>query len=195
MRHKRVRRLILPATLEGVENDIYLDMLIDAAGRRSTEIIYARAGDIFIFGDLMIECLYPFENTIPANPNEHSLVKLISYGNLRFMMTGDIAVNTENEIINHYGDFSDIMKADVLKVSHHGSRHSSSERFLNTVGARYGIISVGRNPHGHPTREAVARIEASGAVVLPTIGTGAVIVTTDGVDYSVKTMLGLELGH
>jgi beta-lactamase superfamily II metal-dependent hydrolase len=76
--------------------------------------------------------------------------------------------------------------ATVLKVAHHGSRHSSASEFLAAVRPTVAVISVGgRNAYGHPARETLQRLAAVGARVLRTDRDGAVVMETDGRALSV----------
>jgi len=73
-------------------------------------------------------------------------------------------------------------------VPHHGSRTSSTQEFVDSVGARYAVISVGRHSRfGHPHREVVDRWRATGATVITTGERGMVSVSTDGSDLNIFT--------
>jgi competence protein ComEC len=118
------------------------------------------------------------------------LILRINYGEVSILMTGDVPIKAEYAALDYYSDNADIFNTDILKVSHHGSRNSSSARFLEAVLPGTAVISAGRNPHGHPSAEAVGRLAEVGAEVLSIIETGAVIVTSDGKGYKVKSMIG-----
>jgi len=73
------------------------------------------------------------------------------------------------------------LRADVLKVGHHGSKNSTMPEFLGAVAPQIAIISAGEeNPYGHPSPELLERLEGSGSRVLRTDWGGAVQVFTDG---------------
>jgi competence protein ComEC len=75
----------------------------------------------------------------------------------------------------------DRLRADVLKVGHHGSRTSSSPAFVAAVGPSEAVISAGcRNRFGHPHPSTLATLSAAGARIWRTDRDGAVVVTTDG---------------
>ena len=68
------------------------------------------------------------------------------------MFMGDAGIEKENDILNKYN----IRDIDVLKVGHHGSRTSSSKKFINKINQKYSIISVGENNrYGHPNKDAL----------------------------------------
>ena len=71
---------------------------------------------------------------------------------------GDLSINGERKLIQNYPH----LKADILKVGHHGSKTSSSKEFINEINPKYSIISVGKNNrYGHPNKEAVNNLNNS----------------------------------
>ena len=73
------------------------------------------------------------------------------------------------------------LKADVLKIAHHGSAFSSTMEFLNNVQPKYAVISVGKgNPYSHPTEEVLERLRDIGALVLRTDELGTIVLKSDG---------------
>lgn len=115
-----------------------------------------------------IEILYPFEsleNRMVSNINDTSIVIILNAGPEKILFTGDISKRIEGFLIEKEVPLS----ADILKVSHHGSKTSSSEDFLEAVKPNLAIISVGRNNHyGHPAPDVLARLEDFGIKVLQT---------------------------
>jgi competence protein ComEC len=112
------------------------------------------------------------------DPNDASTVVLARSGGVRFLLTGDAEMAEEEWLLEHS---SDEIRADVLKVGHHGSRTSSHPRFVAAVSPRLAIISVGAiNGYGHPDPETLATFEDQGAEVLRTDRDGTVIISTDG---------------
>jgi competence protein ComEC len=102
-------------------------------------------------------------------------------------MTGDIEKGTEAELLS---DSNLDLRADVIKVAHHGSRTSSTETFVNRVGAETAVISVGRKSRfGHPHPEVVERWSNSGAETLKTGDRGTVTIATEGHEIRIKTFL------
>ena len=83
------------------------------------------------------------------------------------------------------------LKARILKVAHHGGRFSSTARFLAAVRPALAVISVGeRNGYGHPTTEALGRLEKVGARVMRTDQDGTITIVTDGTRVDVSTERG-----
>ena len=92
-----------------------------------------------------------FLNTkIYDNENDNSNVIYFDIDGYKFLFMGDAGVQREKDISEKYN----ISNVDVLKVGHHGSKTSSSEKFINKIKPKYSIISVGKNNrYGHPNKE------------------------------------------
>lgn len=110
------------------------------------------------------------------------LVK-VGYKGKSFLFTGDISQTEEQLYLEKYGDK---LNCDVLKVSHHGSKYSTSTEFLDVVSPNYAVISVGVNNYGHPTQETCDRIANVNATLLRTDQSGSIMfVQGDGYDLKV----------
>ena len=138
-----------------------------------------------------LETLYPPSEGLPAgvekNANNGSLALRLDYGEVSFLLTGDIEADAERHLAAVAGDK---LRADVLKVAHHGSRTSTTQAFLDTVKARSAVISAGReNRFGHPHGDVLRRLESSiGAEqVFLTARDGTVEYISDGESLWVKT--------
>jgi len=108
--------------------------------------------------------------------NDYSAVVRLVYGKNIFLFTGDAEAQSESEML-HLGSQ---LKADVLKVGHHG-RTSSTQSFLNLVQPKYAVISVGKgNTYGHPTQEALDRLTGIGATIYRTDESGTIVCESDG---------------
>jgi len=158
----------------------------------------AVAGQIHSWGALEAEILNP-QPTPRANQHEDSVVKVVIYGDTRFLFTGDFGVSTESTIVSEGMS----VEADVLKVAHHGRRHSSSSGFLEAVGAEVAVVCVADNTYGHPTEEALQRLRDAGAQVCRTDLHGTVVIVSDGqtieytcgADYDYLTFLPLVVSQ
>jgi len=103
--------------------------------------------------------------------NNGSLVLFTRLGGLTWLFAGDIEKEAEQALIGIYPH----LRADVLKVAHHGSKTSTTEMFLQAVKPRVAIISVGRsNRYGHPSPDVLARLKQQGAVIWRTDENGAI---------------------
>ena len=155
-------------------------------GERGVPAHYVSRGQQLKFGGATIEVLYPRSDPSADAPsdNNDSVVLRIAFGSRSFLLTGDIEREAENDLAAAGG----LLRADVIKVPHHGSRTSSTQEFVDRVGAKYAVISVGRHSRfGHPNIEVVNRWRAAGAEVMTTGERGMVSVSTDGIDLEVST--------
>lgn len=118
--------------------------------------------------------------------NETSVVMRVEFGSTRFLLTGDAEVNEEAWMVSHL-DPADL-RADVLKVGHHGSRTSSSPPFLDAVRPRLAVVSVGTdNKYGHPSPETLLALALRNVPVLRTDRDGSIVVRSDGRRLTAET--------
>lgn len=116
--------------------------------------------------------------------NDCSAVAVLTYGSRTFVFTGDASTTAEGDMLAA----GLVPRGDVLKVGHHGSKTSSGEPFLAAVQPSLAAISVGAdNSYGHPAEEALARLEAVGAVIYRTDLHGTIVITSDGTSLTVTT--------
>ena len=109
--------------------------------------------------------------------NDTSVVAKLRYGAQSFLFPGDIGRMTEQEMV----ELGIPLKADVLKVPHHGSKTSSSANFLAMVNPQIGVIQVGgNNRYGHPVQEVLSRFSDFGISILRTDQEGDIIIQTNG---------------
>ncbi len=138
----------------------------------------AIVGRTFDLGDgVLLEVIAPDEATATsASVNDTATVVRLSFGDVSFLLTGDIEAAGEQALIERGGDLS----ATVLKVAHHGSSTSTGAAFLDAVQPSVAVISAGRdNSFGHPRSDVVARLEQY-ADVYTTADVGSVHIRTDG---------------
>ncbi len=110
--------------------------------------------------------------------NDRSCVMMLIYGNHKFLFMGDAEMKMETYLSNLYGNFLDV---DVLKVGHHGSITSSTEKYLNYVTPNYSLISVGEMNHfNHPSPIVIERLGKLNSNIYRTDLEGAIILQSDG---------------
>jgi competence protein ComEC len=118
--------------------------------------------------------------------NNSSLVMKLRFKNVSVLLTGDIGKEAEGRMLRKGCS----LRADILKVPHHGSPSSSSSLFLEKVKPSYAILSVGeRNIGKLPHPEVLRRYEQLGSIIFRTDKQGAIAVITDGENIEVKTFL------
>lgn len=132
-------------------------------------------GQTLTLGDLTVTVLGPVKSY--PETNDTSLVLRVQLGKIRFLFTGDMERTAEADLLDSGAD----VKADVLKVGHHGSDTSTGYRFLYEVDPDYGVISVGAgNTYGHPHDEPMSRLRDAEVTVYRTDQLGTVLAVTDG---------------
>ena len=111
--------------------------------------------------------------------NSTSIILKGKYKNVSFLLTGDATTEVEYQILE-----KDI-KSDLLKVAHHGSRQSNSDKFLRKVEPKYAIISVGKdNDYGFPKKVVLNKLELLGSKIYRTDELGTIIAYSDGNDFT-----------
>lgn len=121
--------------------------------------------------------IYFFFFPMEKNLNESSIVTLVCYGEIRCLFMGDAEEETEMQLLR----YKNFPKIAGIKIGHHGSCRSGSERFLQKLSPQYAVISVGeRNRYGHPCPKLLERLKKAHAKVCRTDKSGAVILKTNG---------------
>ncbi len=131
------------------------ERLLDSLERSEANVIEAVPDSIFNIGELEIFIMAPIVLDEEHSLNNQSVVTRLTFGERRFLFTGDAEVIEELDILDKY-DIGDL-KCDFLKMGHHGSSTSSCDEFIDAVDPYLAAISCGKNnDYGHPHREIVA---------------------------------------
>lgn len=138
------------------------------------------AGMVLSVGALCVECLYPRSSEDFSETNDLCAVLRAEYGSTALLLMGDVGAEVETLLCARYAGEAGKLSCTLLKAAHHGSAYSSSEPFLRMTGARYAVISCGKNTYGHPSPETIARLAAAGMDIHITQEDGALIVTISG---------------
>lgn len=166
--------IIFPNTMS---TTVSFERFIDSVTKKNKHITQAKAFDIYMLGDAQIKVLWPNAVSTFDNQNNYSIVLKVTYKDVSYLLTGDMEVLVENELLKNNVDVS----SDVLKVAHHGSLTSTSVKFLNAVNPSYAIISVGENNnYGHPNAKILERLSIRNIIVYRTDRNGTIISKTDG---------------
>jgi competence protein ComEC len=156
--------------------------LEELARERKIPIEHELHGKSFRWDDVEGEFLWPdiaAGEMATAAKNDDSLVLSLHYGNRALLLPGDAEKESERAILAENN--ADVLRSDVLKVGHHGSKNSTTPEWLAAVQPRVGIISAGEgNLYGHPSPELLERLRNAGVRILRTDRDGAVHVLTDG---------------
>lgn len=143
-------------------------------------------GDSLVVDEAVVTALAPDSAWASGldDANLASTVLLVRVGSVRMLLTGDAEAPEEAWIQSHTPG---ALRADVLKVAHHGSNTGTTESFLAAVQPRLALVSVGaNNSYGHPDREVLERLAAASVPVLRTDLSGTIIVRTDGTRLEVE---------
>jgi len=182
--------------LPGVLDAFKVEKIIDSGGTAVTKIYQEYTAKVkaegavlqqdnyqtFTFGNTALQILTGPETW--EDVNDYFVVCRLSDGNVNFLFTGDAGGLSEAALKGS-------LDAEILKVGHHGSRTSTSSAFLSRVKPQVAVISVGTgNSYGHPTPETLQRLSSAGAKVYRTDLNGNIVVTTDGITYSVSVSRG-----
>jgi competence protein ComEC len=113
-----------------------------------------------------------------ADANLASTVALVRVGGVRILFTGDAEGPEEDWLLAHAPD---ALRADILKVGHHGSATSTTRDFLAAVRPRLALVSVGAGNHyGHPSADVMRALLERGAALVRSDLSGSVVVRIDG---------------
>ncbi|MEG6615758.1 ComEC/Rec2 family competence protein [Peptococcaceae bacterium 1198_IL3148] len=158
----------------------YQDVLV-ALKDKGLKVIAAKAGVEILNEDELQAIIISPINDHYQELNDYSAVIKLNYQHTSFLFTGDAEELAENEILTSGID----VKATVLKVGHHGSVSSTSDKFLAAVNPKLAIISVGtNNDYGHPHQQTLERLNKAGISVLRTDQQGTIIIKSDGKQVS-----------
>ncbi|MGE4284162.1 MAG: ComEC/Rec2 family competence protein, partial [Clostridia bacterium] len=158
--------------------------LLLAIKNKGLKVTTAAAGtNIELDSEVIAEIIAP-NSTSYESLNNYSAVIRLMFGDTAFLFSGDAEDISEEEILNKGHN----IKADVLKVGHHGSNTSTTSAFLKAVSPSYGIIMVGSdNEYGHPTVETLSRLKGAGVEIFRTDESGTVIAVSDGRSVTFET--------
>lgn len=182
LKKREVRVLILPANYE--DNDL-ARKVINVATDKGIPVKLTEAGDYYQNGQLSMLVLNPDADKKNVSRNENSIVLKLTYKKFSLLLTGDLEIKGEEDLINSNYD----LDCEVIKFGHHGSSGSSSIKFLRYVSPHEGIISVGKNNYGHPSHELLKRVNDLNIKIWRTDKNGAIIIRTDGISYKIEGYL------
>ena len=159
---------------------------LSAVERAGIAWVRVRPAARTIIDDVELEFLAPDSAWTSAldDPNEASVVLRARYGAVRFLLVGDAERAEERWLLARD---SLALRAEVLKVGHHGSITSTTPSFLRAVRPGVALVSVGAgNAYRHPSEEVMQSLATAGAMVLRTDRQGNIVVRTDGVAVEIE---------
>ncbi len=152
--------------------------LAETIKNKNVPYLELKEGDLISLGEPQMKVLSPSPVELKSEElNDTGLVLLLDGAEYDVLYTADIGTATEQRLAKKYD-----LKADVLKVAHHGSRFSSDKDFLAEVDPKISIIGVGKNSYGHPTSQTLSRLASVSDQVLRTDTNGLIkIISENGV--------------
>ena len=149
------------------------DRLVSLAAHQGADVVFVTEPTRIALGEAVLTVYPPLLTT--GDLNEQGLAALATAGDFDLLITGDMAGQTEQLLAQTYP----LPDVEVLVVSHHGSRYSSDESFLQAITPDNAVISVGDNRYGHPAEETLRRLQAVGATVWRTDQQGSIRIIID----------------
>lgn len=147
----------------------------------------AKAGETITYGEAAFEVLAPLEDL--ESTNENSLVYKFTYKDFSMLFCGDIEAKAESLLLDTYGE-TDALRADVLKVPHHGSASATGDKLLEDVQPRYAVISSGEDRNLLPRNETLKRLFDRDVEIFRTDENGSIVLETDGAEIKIYTENG-----
>lgn len=158
------------------------ERVIDAILQSDASYHEPRTGESFTIGSSSLEVVNP--NRLTGDLHEGSISVMITFGEVKFLFTGDAEHETEKAMLNRGHD----LQAHIFQLGHHGSSTSNTRSFLEKVQPDVAIYSAGQNNrYGHPHTEVVDRVLDLGIKLYGTDVHGHILIQTDGQTYSIKT--------
>lgn len=160
--------------------------VVTAIKNKGMKVAVPKPGETFNLGTAKITIIAP-NNSEYKDMNNYSVVVKLQFGSNSFLFTGDAEEISESEILAK--GFN--VKADLLKVGHHGSRSSTTKEFLAKVNPKYAVISteIG-NDYGHPHKETMDKLKNKNIPVYRTDELGTIIATSNGKTITFNTKPG-----
>ena len=148
----------------------------------------------FELGDeAILSVLFPEKEPLRgtrSDLNSNSVVLMLTHGEVDFLLTGDSEAPTESQLMA-----LGISEIELLKVGHHGSKHSTGNSWLQRLSAEVALISVGsNNRYQHPHTETLARLTAAGVTTYRTDLSGDIRIISNGTTYDIFEGPLSELG-
>ncbi|MBA7489501.1 ComE operon protein 3 [subsurface metagenome] len=132
------------------------------------------SGDSLSLGSLTLEVLWPPEPPTSSDFNAFSLVIVVSHDSFSCLLTGDLTAPGERELLKRGVS----LKADVLKVGHHGAEDATSEEFLEAVSPGIAVVSVDKDDFwGYPSARVLERLKKAGVKVYRTDRDGDIVLS------------------
>lgn len=190
MQEIKVNNIIIGKQYKSSEN--YEEFIKIVKEKKINLKIVEEGEKVSIEDNLYFDIIWPFsDNMISDNSiNNNSLVCKLNYKNYSMLFTGDIEAIAEKAILKKYSKNLNILKSDILKVAHHGSKTSSITEFIEKIKPKYAIIGVGEdNKFGHPSDNTIQNLEKANIRIYRTDKMGEIEIKTNGKEIKINEFL------
>ena len=177
MKYIKVKNAIIAKQFKN--SKMYSEFL-EMANKKKINLIYVKENDHFKFKDFRIDIYNPNDEAIMENVmNNNAILNMLRFGRINILCTGDLEKIAEDAIVTRYSN-SNVLKADILKVGHHGSITSTSDDFLKLIMPRIALIGCGKNnKFGHPNQFILNKLSAIGCKIYRTDLNGEISICID----------------
>ena len=166
-------KIIFPKTTSTTKT---YENFIDSVIAKNMKLTTPNVSDIYELDGAKIQIIAP-NSSLYEEQNNYSICLKVTYNNISCLLMGDAETISEEEILKNGID----VESDVIKIGHHGSSTSTSDKFLDKVNPKYAVISVGKdNSYGHPTMSTLLKLSIRNIEVFRTDKNGTIILETDG---------------
>ena len=190
MQEIKVNNIIIGKQYKSSEN---YEKFIKIVKEKKINVKIVEGGEkVSIEDNLYFDIIWSFsDNMISDNSiNNNSLVCKLNYKNYSMLFTGDIEAIAEKAILKKYSKNLNILKSDILKVAHHGSKTSSITEFIEKIKPKYAIIGVGEdNKFGHPSDSTIQNLEKANIRIYRTDKMGEIEMKTNGKEIKINEFL------
>lgn len=163
LKHFTIKKLfVIPYDANDFDNLALYEEIIKVSKQWNIEICYTTHGDVYSIGNINLQ--FYEQSALTKDENDNSLVVKATAGGASCLFMGDAGHLVENRLLANNCD----LKADILKVAHHGSGTATSNKFLMAVLPKYAVISVGPNVYDHPSDTVVSELLHINATVYRT---------------------------
>ena len=190
MQEIKVNNIIIGKQYKSSEN--YEEFIKIVKEKKINVKIVEEGEKVSIEDNLYFDIIWTFsDNMISDNSiNNNSLVCKLNYKNYSMLFTGDIEAIAEKAILKKYSKNLNILKSDILKVAHHGSKTSSITEFIEKIKPKYAIIGVGEdNKFGHPSDNTIQNLEKANIRIYRTDKMGEIEIKTNGKEIKINEFL------
>lgn len=181
MQEINIKNIIIGKQYENSKN---YEKFLELVREKNINLKCVEAGNkVNIEKNLYFDVLWPYsKRMISENAiNNNSLVCKLVYKNFSILFTGDIEKIAENEILDMYSNRLYLLKSNILKVAHHGSKTSSIKEFVESVSPQYALIGVGKNnKFGHPSDGTIKNLKDEKIKIYRTDEMGEIFINTNG---------------